>query len=128
MFFAEELYASPAEAANMENILEILVANAGKHSGLGSGTFHIHGLIRGGRPFIFIRYKTNDRSVEPSILREFGSVPIVKDGKVRYGAFLLGEMVRSANGLLYVNQRSAEVSGLHRLHLVIALPLSQEAS
>ena len=66
--------------------------------------------------------------MEPSILREFGSVPIVKDGKVRYGAFLLGEMVRSANGLLYVNQRSAEVSGLHRLHLVIALPLSQEAS
>ncbi|GGX39110.1 hypothetical protein GCM10007385_02570 [Tateyamaria omphalii] len=131
VFFADDngsFTASAAEIANLSAIIELLVANAGKHTGLNRGTIQVRGLIRGGRPFVFVRYTSHVPNVEASILRSFGSVPIEKDGGVRYGAFLLGEMVRSANGLLYVQHGGEVGAKLHRLQLVIALPVSMEVN
>ena len=72
---------------------------------------------------LFIRYCSNTGKISCDEARFFGTLPVIKRGKVRYGAFLMGERVRAANGVLTVKRPLAKQKGMIPLEFVIGLPM-----
>jgi hypothetical protein len=109
------LDARPIERFNAETlkvIVRLIVSNARAHSRLSNDILDIR-LDAGPniiRPVFSIYYKSLCTEVETSTLANFGYAPIRNaDGTMRFGSFLLGSLVRSLGGMLYVMTPSEQL-------------------
>lgn len=112
------------EAENIRGILDAVLSNASVHSDLMKDDIRFYVIERGQGRFLFIKYVSKHRKIRIDDLRLFGTLPLVKDGKVRYGAFLMGERIRAAEGTLTVRRAtSGSQDDYVPLEFVISLPL-----
>jgi hypothetical protein len=73
-----------------------------------------------------MRYKSARGLIETDMLKLFGYAPIKRqDNSLRYGAFLMGYLVRALGGILYVKQPRARTP-IGPLELLIRVPLGSE--
>jgi hypothetical protein len=98
---------APAIALSILRLAELVFDNAAKHSRIDLDRITIivgPGRSRGGRRMFNLRYRSTHAPIDPDVLDSFGLAPIRKDGKVRYGAFLLGYQARALGGALDVKR------------------------
>ena len=119
----KDVQISTLEAENIKGILQTVLSNADRHSKISEDYLRVFVLQRGGSQCMFIRYRSIFRKIPCREARDFGTVPVIKDGMVRYGAFLMGERVRAANGVLTVNRPDKAQNGLVPLEFVIGIPM-----
>lgn len=128
-FVPKAIVINSSEARNLKGILRSILSNAHKHAGPGleGSSLRIFGLHRAGRACLFLRYSTLHRIVPSSILRILGTVPVVKDSGVRYGAFLMAQRIRASDGSLFIERPPRTAGKYGKLRLSVALPLSNNA-
>lgn len=118
---------SSQEAQNIKGIMRALLSNAIKHAGFDEGQLRVFGLFRAKRPYLFIKYSTNDAIVQCDIVDTYGTSPVLKNNEVRYGGFLMAERVRSADGSFFVERPKPGSGKFCRLRISIAIPLDEES-
>ena len=114
---------SQLEYENIQGIVKTLLSNAQSHSNLVIDFLKFFILERCNNRYFFIKYISKFGKLTPSEAKSYGTIPVVKEGKVRYGAFLMGQRVRAANGVLIINRPEQVLSKSIPLELVIGLPL-----
>lgn len=113
------------ERENVESIAESILSNAAKHSNLLLDKIKFCVLRRYKYTYLHIMYASVYREISDEIAMGFGLYPVVQEGRVRYGAFLLGSRVRAAGGVMDVRRPSPGQSGYRPLEVSIVIPLGQ---